>query len=180
MTYVNAKCDRHIAWIPDMPAPTPESDRTTLERAAAKPTTPKHSPLAKYRICLFAPRSSVEKHKRRRRSAHEIMPLHHRVNLPVSTAEYKLSRPALRAMAKSCAWSSKRDDWSLTLLRQQESKPLLQRHPLPRPLVIGREARRVGRLGDLAVGNFFERVHALAISVERVHKMHLEAKGGTE
>lgn len=60
----------------------------------------------------------------------------------------------------------------LTLLRQQQSEAALQRHTLAGPLVVGREARGVGRFGDLAVGNLFERVEAVAAGVEGVHQMH--------
>ena len=38
-----------------------------------------------------------------------------------------------------------------TLLRQEDSKPLAHRNAVPRPLVVGREARRVRRLGHLPV-----------------------------
>lgn len=62
--------------------------------------------------------------------------------------------------------------WLLTLLRQQQAEAALQRHPLPGPLVVGREARRVRRLGDLPVGDLLEGVEAVALRVERVHEMH--------
>lgn len=60
----------------------------------------------------------------------------------------------------------------LTLLRQEQVKATLQRNALARPLVVGREARRVRRLGDLAVGDLLEGVEAVAAGVEGVHEMH--------
>lgn len=62
--------------------------------------------------------------------------------------------------------------WLLTLLRQKQVKATLQRNALARPLVVGREARRVRRLGDLAVGDLLEGVQAVAAGVEGVHEMH--------
>lgn len=59
-----------------------------------------------------------------------------------------------------------------TLLGQEETETALQRNTLARPLVVGREARRVRRLGHLSVGNLFERVQAVALVVEGVHEMH--------
>ena len=43
---------------------------------------------------------------------------------------------------------------------------------MARPLVIGREAGRVRRLGDLAIEHLLEGVEALAAVVEVVHEMH--------
>lgn len=60
----------------------------------------------------------------------------------------------------------------LTLLGQEQGESALQRNTLARPLVVGREARRVRRLGDLAVGDLFEGVEAGAAGVEGVHQMH--------
>ena len=60
----------------------------------------------------------------------------------------------------------------LTLLSQEKLKSSLESNALARPLVIGREARRVSRLGDLSVGNLLEGVKAVALSVEGVHQMH--------
>lgn len=61
---------------------------------------------------------------------------------------------------------------SLTLLGQEKGKSALQGDTLARPLVIGGEARRVRRLGDLAVGDLLEGVEAVAAGVEGVHQMH--------
>lgn len=61
---------------------------------------------------------------------------------------------------------------SLTLLRQEQTESLLQSNTLPRPLVVRGEARRVRRLGDLAVGDLLEGVEAVAGRIEGVHKMH--------
>lgn len=58
------------------------------------------------------------------------------------------------------------------LLRKQKVEATLERHALARPLVIGREAGRVGRLGDLAVDNLLEGVDTAARLIESVHQMH--------
>lgn len=60
----------------------------------------------------------------------------------------------------------------LLLLSQEQVKATLQRDALTRPLVIGGEARRVRRLGDLAVGDLLQGVEAVAVGVEGVHQMH--------
>jgi hypothetical protein len=62
----------------------------------------------------------------------------------------------------------------LTLLCQKQSISLLDRDPVPRVLVIGRETGRVGALGDLAVDDFLERVDALrwVLRVRNEHEMH--------
>lgn len=65
-----------------------------------------------------------------------------------------------------------RNQLLLTLLRQKQVKATLQRNALTRPLIIGRKARRVRRLGDLAVGDLLEGVEAVAAGVEGVHQMH--------
>jgi hypothetical protein len=63
---------------------------------------------------------------------------------------------------------------SLTLLCQKQAIALLDGDPVPRVLVIGREPRWVGRLGDFAVNDLFERVDALGrvLRVGDKHKMH--------
>lgn len=49
--------------------------------------------------------------------------------------------------------------WSKhTLLGEEQAEATLQRNSLPRPLVVGGEARGVRRLGDLAVGHLLESV----------------------
>jgi len=66
----------------------------------------------------------------------------------------------------------------LTLLRQKQSIALLNRHPMPRVLVVRGETGRMRALADFAVDDFLERVDALG-RVERVgdeHEMH--AVGG--
>jgi hypothetical protein len=60
----------------------------------------------------------------------------------------------------------------LTLLGQEELESPLEGDALSRPLVVGGEARRVRRLGDLAVGNLLEGVKTVAVGVEGVHEMH--------
>lgn len=47
-----------------------------------------------------------------------------------------------------------------------------RRDSLPGVLVVGREARRVGGLGDLAVVDLLEGVDALAGGRHGVHQMH--------
>lgn len=42
------------------------------------------------------------------------------------------------------------------------------------PLVVGREARGVGRLGHLALEDLLEGVDALAGAVDVAHQMHLD------
>jgi len=59
-------------------------------------------------------------------------------------------------------------------LGEEQTVALLERDSVPGVLVVGREARRVGRLGDLAVGHLLEGVVALALGVQSVHEMHLE------
>jgi len=60
----------------------------------------------------------------------------------------------------------------LLQLDQEQAKASLQGDSLSGPLVIGREARWVRRLGDLAVSDLFEGIQAVAIVVESVHEMH--------
>lgn len=43
---------------------------------------------------------------------------------------------------------------------------------IPGVLVVWREPRRVRGLGDLAFGDFLQRVGALAVRVESVHEVH--------
>lgn len=50
------------------------------------------------------------------------------------------------------------------------------------PLVVGREAGRVGGLSDLALANLLQGVGTLAVGTDAAHQMHLgclceEAKG---
>lgn len=61
-----------------------------------------------------------------------------------------------------------------TLLRQKKTVSLLNRNPVPAVLVVGREARRVRALADLAINHFLERVDALrrVRRVGNVHEMH--------
>lgn len=42
------------------------------------------------------------------------------------------------------------------------------------PLVVGREARGVGGLGDLALADLLQGVGTLAIGTDAAHQMHLE------
>lgn len=65
----------------------------------------------------------------------------------------------------------------LTLLGHEQTESLLQRDPVPGPFVIGREARRMCRLGHLALECLLERVCSLARSVEVDHEMHLGVDG---
>jgi len=58
------------------------------------------------------------------------------------------------------------------LLHHEQTVALLERNPVPRVLVIRREPRWVRRLGDLAINDLLQRVLALAIRSEGVHKMH--------
>lgn len=67
---------------------------------------------------------------------------------------------------------SKTNERLLTLLRQEQVEAALQCDALARPLVIGREAGGMRRLGDLAVGDLLEGVEAVAAGVEGVHQMH--------
>lgn len=60
----------------------------------------------------------------------------------------------------------------LTLLGQEQPVSLLQRHPMSRVLVIRRKSRRVSRLGHFARNDLVQRVNALAIGINGVHKMH--------
>jgi hypothetical protein len=61
----------------------------------------------------------------------------------------------------------------LTLLSQQKSVSLLQRHTMSRVLVVRRKASWVRRLGDFARNDLLEGVDTLASGVGGVHKMHL-------
>lgn len=65
----------------------------------------------------------------------------------------------------------------LTLPGHEQVEPLPQRDAVARPLVVGREAGRMGGLGDLAVHDLLEGVEALAARVEVVHEMHLGSYG---
>lgn len=47
-----------------------------------------------------------------------------------------------------------------------------QNDSVPGVLVVGREPRWVGRLGDFGAVDLLERVDALALGIESVHKMH--------
>lgn len=47
-----------------------------------------------------------------------------------------------------------------------------RRKGVPRISIIRREPRRMSRFGHLAADDFFQRVDALALAVERVHEMH--------
>jgi hypothetical protein len=62
----------------------------------------------------------------------------------------------------------------LTLLRQKQTVSLLDGDAVPRVLVVGREARGVGALGDLAINDLAQRVDALGrvLGVGDVHQMH--------
>jgi hypothetical protein len=61
-----------------------------------------------------------------------------------------------------------------TLLCQEQSVALLDGDPVPRVLVVGRKPCWVGRLGDFAVNDLFERVDALGrvLRVGDKHEMH--------
>lgn len=63
-------------------------------------------------------------------------------------------------------------DLLILLLSQEKLKASLESNALARPLVIGGEARGVGGLGDLSLGDLLEGVQAIALGVESVHKMH--------
>lgn len=69
---------------------------------------------------------------------------------------------------------------TLTLLRQEQPVPLLQRHAVAAVLVVWREARRVRGLGHLAAVDLLQRVDALARRVEGVHEMHLGGCSGSQ
>merc|ERR1712230_50558 len=60
----------------------------------------------------------------------------------------------------------------ILLLHHEQTVALLERNPVPGVLVVGREPRWVRRLGDLAINDLLQRVLALAIRSEGVHKMH--------
>lgn len=60
----------------------------------------------------------------------------------------------------------------LTLLSEEETESPLQGNPLAGVLVVGREAGRVGGLGDLAVEDLLQRVDAVAVLALDVHQMH--------
>lgn len=72
---------------------------------------------------------------------------------------------------------SVRSFWSAFLLshmRQLHSASFfgMLHSSVPRVLVVWREPRRVCRLGDFGTGDLLERVDALALGIEGVHKMH--------
>lgn len=81
------------------------------------------------------------------------------------------SAPSLRVLKLAVKKGKRRQE--LTVLRHKQVESLPESDPVARPLVVGREARRVRRLGDLAVQHLLERVQALAAAVEVVHEMHL-------
>lgn len=60
----------------------------------------------------------------------------------------------------------------ILLLGKKEIESLLESNPLPRPLIVWREACGMRGFGDLSVGNLLQGVEAIAIGVERVHEMH--------
>lgn len=60
----------------------------------------------------------------------------------------------------------------LTLLRQQQTITLLQRHTVPAVLVIRAEPRRMRTLGHLASIDLLQGVDARALGVKGVHEMH--------
>ena len=60
-----------------------------------------------------------------------------------------------------------------TLLVQKHGEPLAHGDAVARPLIVGREARRVRRLGHLAVHDLLEGVApAGAVGLGEVHEMH--------
>jgi len=68
----------------------------------------------------------------------------------------------------------KREEEKRTLLSQEQPEPPPQRDAMARPLVVGGEARRVRRLGHLAVEDFLEGVSpacgcGVGVGVGEVH-----------
>lgn len=59
-----------------------------------------------------------------------------------------------------------------TLLGKEETESPLQGDPLAGVLVVGGEAGRVRRLGDLAVEDLLQGVDAVAVLTLDVHEMH--------
>lgn len=51
---------------------------------------------------------------------------------------------------------------------------LFDRHSVAGELVVWGESRWVSRLGNFPqIGEFFKRVHSVALAVNRVHQMHI-------
>jgi len=64
------------------------------------------------------------------------------------------------------------ENLEILLLGDEKTVTLLEGDTVSGVLVVGRKSGRVCRLGDLGTDNLLERVDALAVGVESVHKMH--------
>ena len=106
-------------------------------------------------------------------STHTIPLFHlsHTLHAPTPSPQpYSLPKRQLQSHPRN----SLKQKSKLTLLRQKQSISLLNRHPVPRVLVVRREPSRMRALAHFAVDDFFQRVDALRGVgwVGDVHEMH--------
>ena len=127
------------------------------------------STLTSYRL-LFGV-SSLFPQRRRATSPHShVLPVHH---VP-SALKLSVGVPRQRAShLLNSGYGQQAEAVGHTLLRRQQAEALLEGYAVAGPLVVGREARRVRRLGHLALQHLLQSVCPLAVGADNDHEMHL-------